>query len=209
MSRFCWQGLKVHAINDLNPTVPRGAREDGDNRLPMSGRYSETLGQYLKRERESRSVSLEEVSKATRISLSILEALEGDEFERLPQKEFIPGFLRGYARHLGLHRDEVLRRYRIQSELSGRKEKYRQMPLFPGAVPPLEEAAEAVPESPPESRAGGGRRKIPWKILLQLAILILALGLSLYLHQTLKKSGDGDDVSPPGGPPRAIEKKGK
>jgi cytoskeletal protein RodZ len=165
----------------------------------MTGRYSETLGGYLRRERESRSVSLEEVSRVTRIGLPILEALERDDFESIPQKEFILGFLRGYARHLGLPREDVLQRYRVQAELSSRKEKFHQMSLFPGTVPSLEEAAEAKAESP-ESTPPKEKRKIPWKILLQVAIVIIALGLSLYLHQALKKPGNGERDSAPGGP---------
>jgi cytoskeletal protein RodZ len=173
----------------------------------MTGRYSETLGRYLRRKRESRSVSLEEVSKVTRIGLPILEALERDDFESIPQKEFIPGFLRGYARHLGLPREEVLRRYRIQSELSSRKEKFHQMSLFPGTVPPPEEVEEATTESP-EMTPPKEKRNIPWKVLLQIAIVIMALGLSLYLHQALKKSGKGDRDSAPGGSLSENSRKG-
>jgi len=162
----------------------------------MAGRYAETLGQYLRRERESRSVSLEELSKGTRISLPVLEALERDDFGFIPQREYIPGFLGGFARHLGLDREEVLRRYRIQFELTGRKEKFQQMPLFPGPGGPAEDAAEPDPEwverVPPREK-----KKLPWRILIQVAVVLMALGLSLYLHQILKEKGGQN--SPPGG----------
>ncbi|NWF56796.1 MAG: helix-turn-helix domain-containing protein, partial [Syntrophaceae bacterium] len=98
----------------------------------MAGPNRETVGQYLRRERESRSVSLQELSKNTRINVTFLEALERDDFGALPRQEFIPGFLQGYARQLGLKAEEVLRRYRIQVEWAGRKEKFQQIPLFPG-----------------------------------------------------------------------------
>jgi cytoskeletal protein RodZ len=164
----------------------------------MAGRYAETLGQYLKRERESRSVSLEELSKGTRISPPILEALERDDLGFIPQREFIPGFLRGYARHLGLDPEDVLRRYRIQSELAGRKEKFQQMPLFPGPGEPAEDLTEPEPEwagwIPPREK-----KKVPWKILLQVAIVLIALGLSLYLHRILKETGREDQSPAPGG----------
>lgn len=164
----------------------------------MAGRYAETLGQYLKRERESRSVSLEELSKGTRISPPILEALERGDWGFIPQREFIPGFLRGYARHLGLDPEDVLRRYRIQSEMAGRKEKFQQMPLFPGPGEPAEDLTEPEPEwegwIPPREK-----KKIPWKILLQVAIVLIALGFSLYLHRILKETGGGDQSPAPGG----------
>ena len=167
-------------------------------RFTMAGRYAETLGQYLRQERESRSVSLEELSQGTRISLPILEALERDDFAFIPQREFIPGFLRGIARHVGLDRDEVLRRYRIQSELAGRKDRFQQMPLFPGPGDPADHVAEAEPEwmerIPPREK-----KKIPWKILLQVAIVLMALGFSLYLHQILQETKKGDQNPSPGG----------
>jgi cytoskeletal protein RodZ len=167
-------------------------------RFTMAGRYAETLGQYLRRERESRSVSLEELSQSTRISLPLLEALERDDFEFIPQQDFIPGFLRGLARHLGLDREEVLLRYRTQAELAARKEKFQQMPLFPGRGGASEDVAE--PESewvvriPPREK-----KKIPWKILFQVAIVLMALGLSLYLHQILKETEKGVQNPPPAG----------
>jgi cytoskeletal protein RodZ len=161
----------------------------------MAGRYGETLGQYLRRERESRSVSLQELSKNTRISVSFLEALEKDDFEAFPRQEFILGFLQGYARQLGLKREEVLQRYRIQAEWAGRKEKFQQMPLFPASVPSLEEE-EAAPEweQPFPIR---GKKRIPWKMLIQTAIVLLALGLSFYLHQMLKNTDPREGNSDP------------
>ncbi len=124
----------------------------------MVGRYRETLGQYLRRERESRTMSLEELSKATRIGLPYLEALERDDFNFFPQREFIRGFLKGYARQLGLNLEEVLGRYRVQSELMSRKETFQQMPLFPGTVEPEAEPPEARPEIPRRSPSPEDRK---------------------------------------------------
>ncbi len=168
-------------------------------RFTMAGRYGETLGQYLKRERESRSISLRELSKNTRISVVFLEALEKDDFEAFPRQEFILGFLQGYARQLGLKGEEVLRRYRIQAELAGRKQKFQQMPLFPGSVSSAEEE-ETKPgwEEPlPPSR----KKRIPWRMLAQMAILLFALGLSFYLHQRLKNPDLREQISKTGGIP--------
>jgi cytoskeletal protein RodZ len=163
----------------------------------MAGRYGETLGQYLRRERESRSISLKELSKNTRINEAFLEALEKDDFEAFPRQEFILGFLQGYARQLGLKGEEVLRRYRIQAELAVRKEEFQQMPLFPGSAPSEEEEEEKKPEwdEPlPTSR----KRRIPWRMLAQMAIILFALGLSLYLHQKLKNPDRREQISKPG-----------
>jgi cytoskeletal protein RodZ len=167
----------------------------------MADGYGETLGQFLRRERESRSISLRELSKNTRISVAFLEALEKDDFDALPRQEFILGFLQGYARQLGLKGEEVLRRYRIQAELAGRKEKFLQMPLFPGSVPSAEESVEEEETEPEweEPLAPSRKKRIPWRMLVQMAIVLFALGLSFYLHQRLKNSDPREQISNPGG----------
>jgi|SRR5215470_2056045 len=70
-----------------------------------------TFGERLKRERELREVSLEEVSKATRISERFLEALENEDWNRLPGGVFGHGFVRSIARYLGLSEESLLAEY--------------------------------------------------------------------------------------------------
>lgn len=74
----------------------------------------ETLGQFLKREREFRGVSLDELSRKTKINFRFLQFLEQDQWENLPKGAFLRGFLKSYAEELGLPRDEVLRRFEAQ-----------------------------------------------------------------------------------------------
>ena len=212
MSRICCHREKAYAIKNgalilledrpFEPeycvTGPRlRGQESGAREIGMIGRFPETVGQYLRRERESRSISLEELSRTSRIGLPFLEALEGDDFGFFSQQEFILGFLKGYARHLGLNLEEVLRRYRIQSELTGREEKFRQMPLFPGPGGSQEDSQEAKPDSsgiPKPQR----RKRFHGKILLQIIIVSAALGLSWYIHHILKTFEKGEKT-PSGG----------
>ena len=62
----------------------------------------ESIGAYLQRERELRHVSLEELVQVTRVPLRMLQRIELDEFDALPGEVFARGFLRSYARALGL-----------------------------------------------------------------------------------------------------------
>lgn len=71
----------------------------------------ESIGTYLRRERELRGIALEEVADATRIPVRQLERLEEDRLAELPGEVFIKGYLRAYARSVGLKPDEVLARY--------------------------------------------------------------------------------------------------
>lgn len=66
------------------------------------------FGPWLRRQREARGVSLREISDSTRISLRYLEALEEGRFDVLPAPVFARGFLREYARVVGLDPDEVV-----------------------------------------------------------------------------------------------------
>ena len=70
----------------------------------------ESLGQYLKTERVARGVTLEEVSRDTRVPLETLRSIEDDRLDDLPGDVFVRGFLRAYARSVGLDPTEVVAR---------------------------------------------------------------------------------------------------
>ncbi len=70
-----------------------------------------TFGDCLKREREMREVSLDEICAATRIGTRFLEAMENEEWEKLPGGVFNRGFVRAVARYLGLDEETMLAEY--------------------------------------------------------------------------------------------------
>jgi cytoskeletal protein RodZ len=76
-----------------------------------AGAGVDSFGEWLKRQRELRQISLREVSDTTKINLRYLEALEANHFAALPAPVFARGFLREYARYVGLDPDEVLNYY--------------------------------------------------------------------------------------------------
>ena len=69
------------------------------------------FGEHLRREREMRGVSLDEICAATRIGNRFLEALENEEWERLPGGVFNRGFVRAVARFLGLDEEGFVAEY--------------------------------------------------------------------------------------------------
>ncbi len=71
----------------------------------------ESIGRYLRHARETRAMSVEEVSRATRIPVSAIERIEADHFDDLPGEVFVRGFLRAYARAVSIPVEEVLARY--------------------------------------------------------------------------------------------------
>ncbi len=65
----------------------------------------------LRRERELRQIGLREVAEATKINVRYLEALERNDFEYLPGGAFNKGFIRAYARYIGVDDAEMVDAY--------------------------------------------------------------------------------------------------
>lgn len=69
------------------------------------------FGERLRREREMRGITLDEISESTKISRRHLESLEKEDFDSLPGGIFNKGFVRAYARFLGLNEDQAVADY--------------------------------------------------------------------------------------------------
>src|SRR3954471_3053490 len=80
---------------------------------PQPSSHSELalFGEELRREREIRGISVKEIADATKISKRFLEAIERNDHKTLPAPVFTRGFVREYARYLGLNAEEMVNRY--------------------------------------------------------------------------------------------------
>ncbi len=101
-----------------------------------------SFGERMQREREMRGVTLEEISESTKISSRCLQALEEEEFDKLPGGIFNKGFVRAYARHLGIDEDQAVADFVLAS--GGEKEQPLPDPPEPRAVT-LGQRAEGHP----------------------------------------------------------------
>ena len=72
----------------------------------------ETVGGYLKKERESKNIGIRELSRLTKISELYLQYIEQDEFEKLPQGPYVKGYIASYARLIGGNVDEAISLYK-------------------------------------------------------------------------------------------------
>ena len=70
------------------------------------------FGSGLKATREARGLSIEDLSRTTRISAISLTRIETCDWRNLPAEVFVTGFVRAYARAVGLDEGDVVRRYR-------------------------------------------------------------------------------------------------
>jgi cytoskeletal protein RodZ len=73
-----------------------------------------TVGTVLKQAREQTGLSAGQISERTKIQLYRIEALEADDFSRLPEGIYLDGIIRAYSREVGINSEAMVARARIQ-----------------------------------------------------------------------------------------------
>ncbi len=68
--------------------------------------------------RQTRGLTLRDISASTKISIRFLEAIEAGDFKQLPGGIYNTSYLRQYAREIGFEETELLAYYRSQTALS-------------------------------------------------------------------------------------------
>jgi cytoskeletal protein RodZ len=126
------------------------------------------FGERLKRERELREVTLEEITAATRIGPRFLEALENEEWNKLPGGVFNRGFVRSVARYLGLDEEALLGEYDLAHGVQ----------VSPAPLPP-------------EKRFSSGSKWIPFLLFIGLLILLFSAaigGIYAWRHYAARRA---------------------
>ena len=77
------------------------------------------VGAMLQGARERRGLSLDELAHRTKISVRVLRAIEGNAFHLVPQGIFVRGYLRAYAREVGVDPDATVEQYLTQFDTTG------------------------------------------------------------------------------------------
>ncbi len=90
------------------------------------------LGQILKAKREEKNMSLKQISKETKISVSLLQALEEGETERLPTYVYLRGFILAYSQVLQIKKEEILNELKVLFPVAQQKSEV-------GATPSLDD----------------------------------------------------------------------
>lgn len=75
----------------------------------------ESVGEFFRQVRETKGLTLDEVAIKTRIHPEYLKALEESNFAKLPEQVFAKGFVRSYARSLGLDEEDAMRRFAVSA----------------------------------------------------------------------------------------------
>ncbi len=160
---------------------------------------TQDFGSFLRRARERREIPLSEIARKTKVSSASLQLLEDGKLDELPAEVFVRGFIRSYARSLGIPDSEPMRMF--EKAIIARRKAEEVLTTTP--VPPM----------PPSQAQGGAgdlgddglphRRGIGLAVFVIIVLLIATITLSLYLGQP-PQSGEGlsdrstDPTSRPG-----------
>lgn len=152
------------------------------------------FGERLKKEREQRNLSVEDIAQTTKISARNLRALEAEDFANLPGGVFNRGFVRAYARHLGVDEESLIKLY---LDATG--------DVLPSRVeePAVSEAAAQAPSASQEQEPGSGLSLIRLAIGgVALAVIVLTVFWFLR-HRTDDSATRGKTYAQPSSGPRS------
>jgi cytoskeleton protein RodZ len=135
-----------------------------------------SFGTRLRLEREQRGITLDQISRSTKIGTRFLQALEQDRFEQLPGGIFNKGFIRAYARFLGLNEEQTLADYLAATS--------------PGEPAPAASETAVPPASSPKivgAQAESERASsLPWGTFAML-LLVVALSFAIWGFYTRER----------------------
>ena len=143
---------------------------------------SETIGEKLRLAREERGIALRDISEQTRISIRYLEAIETDDYKRLPGGIFNRSFIRAYAKFIGYDEHNALEDY--ARTVRERGESY--------------DEGSKMPHSLVYTDDGGNHARSPFMTLVLAILILAALSLAVWAGLEFYKRRTGQIIIPPG-----------
>jgi cytoskeletal protein RodZ len=153
----------------------------------------EHFGISLRRARDDRALTLGEISSSTKVPRSALERIESGELEGLPAAVFVRGFIRSYARAVGVSELQPLAQF--DRALRDRSEAARAESSMPVVDPTIAGIATELSHEDAEE-AASSRRGLGLAVFVIILLLIATITLSLLLRRP-PPSGEGLSQLPP------------
>lgn len=138
------------------------------------------IGEYLRKAREEKELSLKDIQEITKIRLQYLEAMENGDFEGIPGEVYRKGFLVNFANAVGLDGQQLLEKYyQLKNEIP------QIQPVSAEEQPEVSQVAmeNTKPESPKQENAKPQvkRLRLKKKANLWIGIAILILIAAVFL----------------------------
>jgi cytoskeletal protein RodZ len=143
---------------------------------------TENFGSVLREAREKRSISLADIAQRTKLSQSALQLLEAGQLDELPAEVFVRGFIRSYARSVGLRESEPLGLF--EQALDARRRAEQALLMTPQ---PVEQDAMGAPVVAEDETP---RRGLGVAVFVIIMLVLATITLSLFLRQP-PQSGEG------------------
>jgi cytoskeleton protein RodZ len=183
------------------------------------------FGDKFRKAREKKELSFDDVSNVTKISSRMLQAIEEEHFDQLPGGVFNKGFIRAYAKHLGLNDEEAITDYLAclrQAQIDAHEvweparagapqpraqspERRRAVePNLPAVKPQTPTQIEELPElhlpraedvRPRRKDFSDSSREIPWGIVA-VAVVVIVLGIILWTRRSHHATTAAANTSP-------------
>ena len=154
----------------------------------MHDRLAVDVGTTLRTARELRGLQVAQLAAATKIPVGILLAIEDNHFEKVPRGIYLRGFIRAYAREVGLDSTEMIEQFL--------PEKATTLSAATGTDAPFE--GTAAPVEPVHIDPEGPR----WRLDLGYAVVVPALVFGLISFNPIGAS-DSTPAAPPAAAPTA------
>jgi cytoskeletal protein RodZ len=139
-----------------------------------------TIGEKLRLAREERGISLRDISEQTRISMRYLEAIETDDYKRLPGGIFNRSFIKSYARYIGFDEKEAIEAYASTMRQKGESA----------------EEPTTLPKSLVYTDANSTRSPLVTLLLAIIILGVLSLGAIAALHWYQRRTAPRGSTEP-------------
>jgi cytoskeleton protein RodZ len=149
-----------------------------------------SFGEELRREREIRGISLKEISDATKISKRFLEALERNDHKTLPAPVFTRGFVREYARYVGLNAEDMVNRYNFAAANDDRIEKPPPVAKYPQTP-----VRDITPRPAPKRGIPPSYARVDRNILAALLIVVALSAVAYWAIQFKRRERETADAA--------------
>jgi hypothetical protein len=161
----------------------------------------EHFGSCLRRAREDRALTVGDISASTKVPRSAIEQLEAGALSSLPAHVFVRGFIRSYAKAVGISESRPLSLF--DRAVNAKTEAARAIAASPVVDPTLAGHAPSLAGGVSDEDETGRRRGFGLAVFVIILVAIATITLSLLLRRP-PQSGEGLSMSSPSAAPTLL-----